>query len=234
MDIGVKWVASVWANSSLSLCIPRTDVFVVRYPGATSQGLRNLGYLGKAGLEAACTRILESSHDSRDWVGRLSLIFITIRKGREAESIGLHGDAATHSLPLPCHQVSPTVGNKNVPCSPCSGQEAALLLQQAVAVIKEEESGGSAVGDDDQLPLIPAPIPSAQQCRSDTQGASFWETQRSGARKFGGRGGGIRRRGGQLSMWQERTATLPTLLTPGFLHSPRVWCVDVCPCLHLV
>lgn len=51
----------MWANSSLSPCIARADLsFRVRYPGVTFQGLRNIGYLGRAGLGVALVGILGS------------------------------------------------------------------------------------------------------------------------------------------------------------------------------
>lgn len=88
----------MWANSSLSLCIPRADLsFRVRYLAATSQGVRNTGYCGRAGLGAAWIGILGSWGDCKvaveiDWEGFpfCSLIM----EGKEAEDIGIAGNSA--------------------------------------------------------------------------------------------------------------------------------------------
>lgn len=80
----------MWANSSLSPCIPRVDLsFRVIYLGETSQALKYIGYLGQTGPGAAWSWVLLPGviTDCSVAVGECGQALIT-RK----ESIDFHGD----------------------------------------------------------------------------------------------------------------------------------------------
>lgn len=95
----------MWANSSLSPCIPRADLsFRVRDPGVTFKGLRNIGSLGRAELWTAWAGISGSWGDCKvavraDWEG-FPFCFFTYGR-REAEGIGIAGNVAAPDLSRP-------------------------------------------------------------------------------------------------------------------------------------
>lgn len=95
----------MWANSSLSPCIPRADLsFRVRYPRVTFQGLRNTGYLRRAELGAGWTGIWGRWGDCKVAVGVgwevFPFCFFNYGR-REAEGIGTAGNVAAPDPPPP-------------------------------------------------------------------------------------------------------------------------------------